>query len=197
MSIDPETLAAYAAEADRYRTLVSRDKPDGALAAFMANLPAGGHILDLGCGPGNSAAMMQDAGFEVTATDASPEMVQIARESYGIAARQAGFGDLTDEGTFDGIWANFSLLHAPKSALPGYLTRIATALRRPGLLHIGMKTGTGEKRDSLGRYYAYYTVPELRGLLEDAGFTVTYERQGEAEGLTGAREPFVILRATV
>ncbi|MEM9812018.1 MAG: SAM-dependent methyltransferase, partial [Pseudomonadota bacterium] len=73
---------------------------------------------------------------------------------------------------------------------------IHRALRPGGTLHLGMKTGTGEARDRLGRNYVFYTPEELQGLLETARFQVVASREGEAAGLAGAAEPFVLLRAT-
>ena len=46
------------------------------------------------------------------------------------AARQARFDELEVQGVYDGIWANFSLLHAPKSEFPGHLARIRRAGKR-------------------------------------------------------------------
>ncbi|MEM8789098.1 MAG: class I SAM-dependent methyltransferase [Pseudomonadota bacterium] len=194
MSADRETLRAYAAQAQRYSTLVSRDAPDRDLSAFMDALPKAAHVLDLGCGPGNSAAMMQARGFSVIATDASPEMVDLARAA-GVTAEMASFDDLDAVDAYDGIWANFSLLHAPRADLPRHLAACARALRPGGTFHIGMKTGTGAERDRYGRHYTYVTRSELERLIADAGLATDAVREGRMEGLTGAIEPFVILRA--
>ncbi len=48
-----------------------------------------------------------------------------------------------------------------------------------------MKTGTGEERDSLGRFYTYYTEDELTKLLQDAGFTPFSSATGREKGLSG------------
>ena len=192
---DPETLATYEARAGEYAARLSRDAPDADLAAFVDALPPGGRVLDLGCGPGNSAAMMRAAGLDAEAWDATPAMVRLARERHGIEARLARFDDLDAESLYDGIWANFSLLHAPRADLPRHLAAIARALRPGGRLHLGMKTGRGEGRDALGRFYAYYGVEELRGLLEGAGLTPLNHREGVADGFADAPEPFVVWTA--
>ncbi|MCT8159223.1 class I SAM-dependent DNA methyltransferase [Pseudoruegeria sp. SHC-113] len=191
---DAETLAVYAAKASDYAQLVSRGQPDADLRAFMAALPAHARVLDLGCGPGNSARMMMDAGFDVEATDAAPEMVALARKA-GVEARVATFADLEAIDRYDGIWANFSLLHAPRAAFSTHLQAIKRALKPGGLLHLGMKLGSGEGRDGLGRFYTYYSVEELENLLAQAGFRVAGKRFGEAAGLAGTSDPFVILTA--
>ena len=63
--------------------------------------------------------------------------------------------------------------------------RLHRALKPGGTLHIGMKLGTGEKRDALGRLYVYYTEAELTGLLQAAGFTPTLRETREDTGLDG------------
>ncbi|MBT8408980.1 MAG: class I SAM-dependent methyltransferase [Alphaproteobacteria bacterium] len=195
MSGDQETLAAYNARAADYVRLVSRSDPDEDLQAFLDALGPGGRVLDLGCGPGNSAAMMQARGFEVEAIDASPEMARIALETYGIAVQNVTFDTLSATARYDGIWANFSLLHESRADLPGHIARIRTALRGPALFHIGMKTGSGSGRDRLGRFYTYYTEDELVDLLAAEGLVPIRTRRDRAVGLSGTHEPFVVILA--
>lgn len=191
---DKETIEVYNSRAKSYADLVSRPAPDSDLQAFLDAVIPGGRVLDLGCGPGNSAAMMRDAGFVTDAFDASPEMIRIAQTTYGLEqARIATFDDLTGTDLYDGIWANFSLLHAPKKDMPRHLTAIRDALKPGGIFHIGLKTGAHAKRDSIGRMYSYYSVPELSGLLTEAGFTPRTQREGSETGLDGSIAPFVIM----
>lgn len=190
---DKATIDVYNARAASYNDLVSKDAPDADLQAFIDAVPQGGLVLDLGCGPGNSAAMMNAAGLRAEATDASTEMVKLAQGTYGVDAKLALFDDLSEVDRYDGIWANFSLLHAPKSDMPRHLAAIKTALKPGGVFHIGLKTGTQSERDSIGRMYSYYTVPELNGLLAQAGFTPRTQREGVDKGLSGEMAPFVII----
>ncbi|MEM7289841.1 MAG: class I SAM-dependent methyltransferase, partial [Pseudomonadota bacterium] len=110
--LDPETIAVYNREADAYAKLVSKDKPGEALQRFVKRLGKGAIALDLGCGPANAAAFMRDNGLVVDAIDASSEMVRLANQTHNIGARVAQFEDIDAVGEYDGIWANFSLLHA-------------------------------------------------------------------------------------
>ena len=84
-------------------------------------------------------------------------MASIAKQKYGVEVRVAMFADIAGTDIYDGIWANFSLLHAPKADLPNHLAALHAALKPKGRLHLGMKLGTGEQRDTIGRFYAYYT----------------------------------------
>jgi len=195
---DEQTLAVYAAKVQDYLNLTRTDGPDDDVRAFIAALPSSARVLDLGCGPGTSAAAMVAEGLIVDATDASAEMIALASQYLGVNARQASFSELEASDFYDGIFANFSLLHAPKADFPDHLKRIHTALKPAGILHLGMKLGTGESRDNLGRFYAYYNIDELTGFLLGAGFSkASALRNGSAPGLAGNVEPFVIMRAHV
>lgn len=192
---DKKTLRFYDTSADKYAALTEAEKPGANLKAFMALLPAGGRVLDLGCGPAQASVHLRNAGFVPDPVDASQGMVTLANEAHDIGARLMTFDDLDAVEAYDGVWANFSLLHAPATDLPRHMAAIARALRPAGLFHIGMKTGEGEHRDSIDRLYTYVTVPQLRELLEDAGFEVLSTEEGEEMGCAGTVDPYVIMRA--
>lgn len=195
MSVDDETLGVYRARAQTYAAMTDDLAGDKHLAAFIAALPQGARVLDLGCGPGWAAAQMAAAGLLVDATDATAEMVAMAAARPGVTAWQASFDEISGDALYDGIWANFSLLHAPRQALSAHLGALHRALRPAGLFHIGMKTGTGDGRDSLGRYYTYYTEAELRALLSAAGFTPADSWTGRDAGLAGTTDAWIVIHA--
>ena len=193
---DKETLTVYAQKASDYVELTQGiAEKDPLLKRFLEGVPAGGHLLDLGCGPGAYAGVMADQGFRVTATDAVPEMIEIAKAFRGVDARVATFDEIDEEDLYDGIWSNFSLLHAPRADMPKHLAALKRALRPGGLFHIALKSGDGEMRDSLGRRYAYFQMEELEALLEEAGFTVTYRETGREKGLDGTPADWIALQA--
>lgn len=189
---DDVTRAVYDAEAARYADMTdAHNRADPRLADFMAALPAGGCVLDLGCGPGAAAEEMARAGFAVDAMDASPAMVALAEAREGVTAILGGFDDIAGQDVYDGVWANFSLLHAARADMPRHLAAIRRALRPGGAFHIAVKTGTGEKRDGLGRFYTYYTEDELTDLLEIAGFVPRARHTGCDKGLDGTDAPWI------
>ncbi len=192
---DAETLAVYAAQAEAYARRFAGDAPSRSLRDFIALMPPAGRVLDLGCGPGAASAHMRAAGLRPDPVDAAPDMVALANRDGSANARVASFDDLDAAATYDGIWANFSLLHAPRDALPRHLAAIARALRPGGWLHIGMKTGTGAHRDALGRFYTYVGVTELRDMLTTAGLAPKHTVEGVETGLAGTDDPFVLIRA--
>ena len=193
--MNDSTISVYDDKAADYARLTATLHEQPEMEAFGALLPAGARLLDLGCGPGQYAEWFAARGFQVEALDGSGEMVALAAARPGVSARQGRFEDLPTEPTYHGIWANFSLLHLPRAALPAQLSRMKGALRPAGLLHLGMKLGSGEGPDRLGRFYAYWSEDELEALLLEAGFTITARRLGEGKGLAGDIDQYILIRA--
>lgn len=189
---DPETISVYDSRAAEYAAKTrAYNTADPRLAAFIAACAEGGRVLDLGCGPGVAAAKMARAGLRVEAVDASASMVELAAQHPGVTARQATFDEISEAALYDGIWANFSLLHAPRADFPGHLAALHAALKPGGVFLIGLKLGKGEARDRIGRLYTYYTEDELMDQLRAAGFTPTDIRHGSGEGLDGTTSPWI------
>ncbi|MEM9333019.1 MAG: class I SAM-dependent methyltransferase [Pseudomonadota bacterium] len=190
---DKETISVYDNEVEAYAKIADTDSLLISLNNFISAVSSGGKVLDLGCGPGNASAHMRRHGFQVDPVDASSEMVKLANTTYDIDARVAMFDDLDAENQYDGIWANFSLLHATKEDFPKHLKQVYDALKPSGVFHIGMKLGDGSKRDRLGRFYAYYTLEELIHNLETIGLGVFAKTTGEEVGLAGDLSPYAII----
>lgn len=134
------------------------------LEGFLALLPAGARILELGCGGGRDAEAMQSRGFDVHPTDGSPAMAAKAQERLGRPVTVMRFDELTEVGVYDAVWASASLLHVPREALGDVAARIFRALRPGGLHFASFKAGGCAGRDALGRYFNY---PD-RGAIEEA-----------------------------
>ena len=134
-------------------------------APFLERVPAGGRVLDAGCGPGRDARRFREMGFDVTAMDASAEMVRLAGERTGLRVRHQTFQDLDDEATFDGVWACASLLHVPRAEMPGVLERLSRALRPAGALYVSFKHGALEGWRN-GRWFTDWDEAGLARLLE-------------------------------
>jgi 2-polyprenyl-3-methyl-5-hydroxy-6-metoxy-1,4-benzoquinol methylase len=136
-------------------------------ARFCRHLPPGGRILDAGCGSGRDAAAFAAQGFEVTAFDASSEMVKLASAYLGSPVLQMRFEDVCWKHEFDGIWACASLLHVANDELPSVLCKLADALRPGGVLYGSFKHGTGEvERD--GRRFTNHTEASLAASMQGA-----------------------------
>lgn len=163
MSTDPDTIAFYQARAPHY-VLRFGQAHSYQLDPFLDRLPAGGSVLELGCGGGQDAARIKARGFAVDATDATPAMVRKANERWGVGARVMTFDGLDAEAAYDGVWAHASLLHCPRDALPDVLARIHRALRPDGWHFASYKLGETEGRDPLGRFYNFPSAEWLVAL---------------------------------
>ena len=119
---------------------------------FLKYIPSGGKILDLGCGSGRDTKCFLEAGYQVTAIDASQELCLKATEYTGINVRCTRFEELNDVKEYDGVFACASLLHVQEGDLPDILTKINKALKQQAVLYASFKYGdfAGE-RD--GRYF--------------------------------------------
>ena len=193
--MDRETIAVYDAKFEDYANLFTSDKPSASLLRFINAVAPEGSVVDLGCGPGNSARAMAVSGLKVTAVDASAGMISLVEGTPNITAVQADFSWLDQTAAFDGLWANFSLLHAEREAFAGHLHAAAAALKPGGILHLGMKTGEGSKRDALGRRYCYFTRSEFELMLLNEGFDILHVKEGEEVGLAGNLDPFILILA--
>jgi len=165
---DAETLAFYDREAETY---AARPHPVRfeRLHRFLALLPAGASILELGTGGGRDAAEMLRLGFEVTPTDGSAGLAAVAARNLGRPVRVMRFEALDAQAAYDGVWANASLLHAPFAQLGDILGRVRRALKPGGRFFATFKAGDGPDRDSLGRYYNFPSEAMLRAAYAEAG----------------------------
>ena len=196
MTKTTDTIRVYDERATEYAEMVKADAfGDRQLQRFIDALAPGARALDLGCGPGNAAATMAQAGLTVEATDASAAMVSLANKHTGVTATQAVFDDIASSAVYDGIWANFSLLHAARADFPIHLNAVHKALKPGGAFYIGMKLGTGQGPDRIGRFYTYYSQEELEDHMTQAGFTITDRTLGNGVGLDGKPSDWIAVNA--
>ena len=195
MTSDIKTLQVYEAQSSKYLENVTKEHPPKPLKYFAANLPKKSNVLDYGCGPGLSAEYLANLGHSVIAFDASKNMLELVPKHERIKSYQATFDTFSENGIFDGIWASFSLLHAKRRDFPRLLTSIKRALKPDGLFSIGLKLGTGEKRDKLGRRYTFVSQNELDQLLKSSGFNVFDHILGKDVGLDGVMSEWVFAYA--
>ncbi|MEZ5323231.1 MAG: class I SAM-dependent methyltransferase [Microthrixaceae bacterium] len=118
------------------------DRDVDSVARCMCRLlPEGGHVVELGVGTGLVAERLLEAGFTVTGIDASPPMLERARDRLGpdvdlIAADAAAFALEGDPVTADAVLGVFNLVFnlADASAQAAMFRAAADALGPGGLL---------------------------------------------------------------
>lgn len=155
------------------------------LERFVALLPRGASILDVGCGTGTPIArFLLEAGFQVTGVDSSPTMIEMCRSrcptgEWFVADMRA----LALAREFQGVVAWDSFFHLARDAqrrmFPIFKSHAAS--RAPLLFTSG--TSDGEAIGSYAGeplYHASLSTHEYRSLLSDNGFAV---REHVAEDL--------------
>ena len=181
---DDDTLAFYRDNAAIYAAR-DRKPPEARLAAFMARLAPGACVLDLGCGGGHDSLVLLEHGFDVSACDGSAELAREAEARIGCKVEVIAFQEIVWEDRFDGIWAEASLLHVPRTELADVLTRIRRALKPGGLLQASFKGGETEGHDRFGRYFNYPSAGWLRACFEDAGWPEVDISEADGGGYDG------------
>lgn len=179
------TLRAYTASRATYlRAWGSRRyREPRLLRDCLARLPAGAAILDLGCGPGQDARYIMKlrrdgARLRVVALDLCWPLLRYARRrSPALPLVQADLRRLPlAPETFDGVWAAASLMHLPKSQVPGVLRALRGRVKPGGLLGATLAHGgtSGYVRRGWipGRFIARWRKAELARAVGRAGWHV-------------------------
>ena len=130
---------------------------------FLQHVPAGGKILDLGCGSGRDTLAFLRKGYQVEAVDGSSELCRLASEFIGQSVRCMDFEELDYEEEFDGVWACASLLHVEKSRISSVLAKVHRALKPGGVMYFSFKRGTLE-RIAGERFFNDYTEDTVKTL---------------------------------
>jgi SAM-dependent methyltransferase len=178
------TIRAYDASAADYRER-GGDLPsdvESAMARFVRIVPPGSRVLEIGSGSGRDALALERAGLSVRRTDITPAFVELLRAA-GHEADQLDplHDDLADPvapgTTYDGVWADASLLHVDREDLPTVLARLALATRPGGGLFMSVKEGDGEDWSIHGnvtapRFFTFWRDEPLRSAAEAAGWSV-------------------------
>ncbi|MBM7037430.1 class I SAM-dependent methyltransferase [Vibrio ulleungensis] len=131
---------------------------------FLKYLPAKGHILDAGCGSGRDSLYLKNAGFNVSAIDASSNMVKLAAELTGLPVQQCYFEDITETNKYDGLWCCASLLHVPETDLPMIFKKLIASLKEGGYWYLSFKFGETQRIKD-GRLFTDMNQIRLANLL--------------------------------
>lgn len=175
-----ETRAFFAAKAATWEEKYPDDGPAFAAAIAEMALPAGGLVLDAGCGTARAFPLLRDAvgpAGQVMGVDVTPEMIWSARErgrsAYGLLLiADVGRLPLRD-GVADGVLASGLISHAGRPA--AVLSELARVTRPGGRLALFHPVGRAVLAARRGRTLTPDDVRaehNLRPLLAAAGWTL-------------------------
>jgi SAM-dependent methyltransferase len=156
--------AYYRTNADSFFDRTVGVDAESLYAMFLPRIPSGGTILDAGCGSGRDALAFTKKGFNVTAVDASPELVEKAKLHTGLDVRLMRFEEIEFNNQFDGIWACASLLHVSRADTPAVFERFIRALKPEAVWYVSYKYGTGDIQRN-GRLFSNHTEKSLEQLV--------------------------------
>lgn len=142
---------------------------------FLPLLPNGGRILDAGCGSGRDALFFKQAGFDVTAFDASEKLAEMAANLIGDTVAVLRFQAIDWVEQFDGIWACASLLHVSDDELLAVFNRLFLALKSEGVLYCSFKYGEQKQRNKEGRTFTDMTEEAIALRLTQLPFNLVWE----------------------
>ena len=165
MTATEETIGYYDANADKFIADTANVEFGALQRTFASMLPAGGRILDLGCGSGRDSLAFLNAGFQVDAVDGSVQMVEAASKLTGLSVAHALFADYEPQHEYDGIWACSSLLHVPAEELPGTIAKYAAALKPGGTFYLSFKLGAHNAMRN-GRWFTDLDESSFRTLID-------------------------------
>lgn len=148
---------------------------------FASKSIKGMKALDLACGPGQYAKLLQDRGFEVELYDASEKMLGYAAKLIDkdpVPAPRDYF-DLPvncKDAEFDLIFACAMIVHVPLQFTPFFYREFYRILKPGGALFVNFKVADHSIISLGGRFFEYYREQDKpRKMLEAAGFKIFQE----------------------
>ncbi len=198
---------------DRLMDKVSRGQVKTVKEAVVSEVPEGAHVLEMGCGTGELAAMLIARGATVTGFDLSPGMVEVARdriEAEGLidklTIKQMGVDGMDGfpASSFDAVVSTLVLSELSHDERRFALEQSKRVIRPGGVFVIAdevvPRTVLGKILQALVRIpmmvatflvsrISTHPIADLPGELKTAGFSIQKEirSQGDAFALVVAK----------
>lgn len=150
-----------------------------AFDGWLAQLPAGGSVLDAGCGHGDPViTRLLERGFQVTGSDFSPNMLKRASQQFpGVKFLPQATTQIDQPASFDGICSFNSMLYLDIIDLSNSIYRLHTALKPNGRLFLyGFDNGPEWRGEpfsyTVGEWMWswHYGMEEAANILEEHGY---------------------------
>ena len=175
---------------DEYRTHFS---DEAELEEFMSLVKPGGHVLDVGCGPGIPVTRaLVDSGFQVTGIDISQKMLDLAKHNVPEATFELGEMSALefDDDSIDGIVSAYAVFHVPRTKHFSLFLDFHRILRKGGALLFSLGSRGGSDGvwdwddggwDVVPMYWSQYDPEKSIELLESADFEILFARNVETQ----------------
>lgn len=167
--------------------------------ALLSKLGAFDQILELACGTGVWTETLLKMSEHVTAVDAAPEMLQIAKEKFGderITYQQVDLFNWNPDKHYDLVFFANWLSHVPPNAIDDFLSKVKKSLRENGVIALVDQHAPSDADKAIaekeiyakrpladGREFMivkkFYDLGDLQKKLEGLGFEVNVEKFGE------------------
>jgi demethylmenaquinone methyltransferase/2-methoxy-6-polyprenyl-1,4-benzoquinol methylase len=190
-----EQVAYYRARAPEYDRVYGTREDLRELLTVVDDLPIAGDVLELACGTGQWTGALAGRARSVTAVDASPEVLGIARArvaSPDVRFERADVFRWRPQRRFDTVFFAFWLSHVPPSRLGDFWNTVAAALAPRGAVVFVDEGPDGADRqdvaaevrrlDDGSRYRivkVFHDPVELTGTLGTLGWSADIRPRGE------------------
>ncbi len=158
-----KTIDYYNKHAEEFTASTFEVDMESLYQPFLADLPEGARILDVGCGSGRDTLAFKKKGYQVDAIDYSEELVKKASRLTGIPIKLKSFYEIDDYEAYDGIWACASLLHCERNHLKEVIGKLVSALKPNGVLYMSFKYGNGDRQKE-GRQFTDLDEEQAKAL---------------------------------
>ena len=181
--------AASAAYAEMFLNELDQKPLDRELLQkFTTKVEGNGRVLDIGCGPGHTTAVLHGHGLNVCGVDLSPEMIDRAeREFPGVDFEAGDFFSLNvGNSSIVGLVAFYSIVHLSPAELPDAFAEFARVLApgSPLLLafHVGTEVVHTEDflESGFSLDFTYFDPDRVVACLAECGFVEIERTQREA-----------------
>ena len=159
------TINYYDKNASYYFSKTSQVDLVALYKEFLKYVPAGGLIMDLGCGSGRDVKWFRDHGYDAHGLDASEQLIKIAQDKLNIPVEVGNIENWVADKTFDGIWCCASLMHLDDNSIDRFLSNLRHNLRKGGVLFISVKEGIESGISEDGRFFRDFDEELLRTFL--------------------------------
>jgi len=161
----------YAAQRNQFKSMRYLER-------FVELVPAGGTILDIGCGAGKPVdAFLIEHGFAVHGLDLAARMIALARGNVPQASYEVR--DMVDlepgEYEVEGIVSFYAIFHTPREQHQALLSTFASFMPKGGAILITMGAGEWEGTEDFHgtpMSWSHYGADRNTDLVERAGFRV-------------------------